>query len=110
MFDWQAERAPLVISTTATAGLHSDMTTSSPAIVVASAPDQTIGFAPLRAPALATIQKPSFAQALRGSPVQFDPLPMPTIRGERLSVKIIDTVYYRLENQSSWSVSFEQSG
>jgi hypothetical protein len=74
MFDWQAEFAPPVISTTTTAGLHSDMITSSPAIVAASVPDQTISSAPLRAPALAIIQKPSFAQALRGSPVQFDHL------------------------------------
>jgi len=39
--------------------------------------------------------KPSFAQALCGNTVLSDPLPMPYIRGDMLSVKITDDVYFR---------------
>ncbi|AES98689.2 hypothetical protein MTR_5g071600 [Medicago truncatula] len=38
--------------------------------------------------------KPSFDQVLRGNTILSDPLPVPSIRGEILSVKITDDVYF----------------
>jgi len=84
MFDWQAELAPPVsFPAIVTAGHSTAMTVSSSATAAPSAPAQ------------AAAVKPSFAQALRGTPVHSDPFPVPSIRGETLSVKITDAVYYR---------------
>jgi len=84
MFDWQAELGPLAFNfAIATSGHQSTVAVSAPVLTAVSAPVQEV------------VQKPSFAQALRGTPVQSDPLPVPTIRGETLPVKITDDVYYR---------------
>lgn len=47
-------------------------------------------------PAPAVIHKSSFVQALRGSQVKIsEPLPVPSIRGETLFVKITNDAYFR---------------
>lgn len=47
------------------------------------------------APFVTDVPKLSFAQALRGKSALLDPLPVPSIRGDMLSVKITDDVYVR---------------
>lgn len=48
---------------------------------------------PIAAPT--QLAKPSFAQALRGPPTSSDPLPLPSIRGDILSMSISATTYTR---------------
>jgi len=50
-------------------------------------------FAPYSIPAQAALPKPSFAQALRGTQVSSEPLPVPAIRDETLSIRISNTTY-----------------
>jgi len=83
MFDWQAELAPF----------------PTPAAIPSSNNTATLLVSThvLSAPIAAPVQtaKPSFAQALRGTLSIADPLPLPSIRGETLSVAISTTAYSR---------------
>jgi hypothetical protein len=80
MFDWQAELA------------SSPIKLGIPAIPV---PPPVTRTAPPTAPQVVAAPKPSFAQALQGKSALSDPLPVPSIRGDMLSVKITDDVYAR---------------
>ncbi|KEH15767.1 DUF4283 domain protein [Medicago truncatula] len=80
MFDWQADRAPSPIKLGIT-----ETSVPPPVILTAASAAQPITVAP----------KPSFAQALRGNSALSDPLPVPSIRGDMLSVKITDDIYVR---------------
>jgi len=88
MFDSQAELAlPATDTTTATTLLPTDV-----AAVIAI----PFANATLSLPAPTAILKPSFAQALCGTHVQFsDPIPATSIRGETLSIKITNYAYFR---------------
>jgi len=81
MFDWQAELAPPAAPPIATSS-------HIPAVAIISAVEHAALSAPLSTHARAAIPKPSFVQALRGTHVQTEPLPMPFIRGETLSITI----------------------
>ncbi|KEH40760.1 DUF4283 domain protein [Medicago truncatula] len=80
MFDWQAELgtpAPVLVSSTVR-----------PIFTLA------LDMVALTTPTQATAPKPSFAQALRGSTIIYsEPLPLPVIRGDMLSVKISKEAY-----------------
>jgi len=82
MFDWQAELAPPAIPAT---------TMASGSIIPTLA--HNVSTAPIAPPAQSA--KPSFAQALCGTPSISEPLPLPSIRGETLSVSISSTAYSR---------------
>jgi len=86
MFDWQAELAPSALNFGIKESRQlSTVLTPSPVKSTVAPTVQMTSAAP----------KPSFAQALRGNMVLSDPLPVPSIRGEILSVKITDDVYFR---------------
>jgi len=84
MFDWQAEPAPP--STSAVIPSRN----SNAAATVRTHNVSTAQF-------VAPVQnaKPFFKQALRGAPSLADPLPLPSIHGETLSVSISTTTYSR---------------
>jgi len=84
MFDWQAELAP-PSNLAATPSCNSNDATVVPTQIVA----------PALIAAAVQSAKPSFAQALRGTPSTADPLPLPSIRGETLSISITPTAYSR---------------
>lgn len=86
MFDWQAELAPPALN-------HGIKTSSPLAIVVAPPHVKPTVAAPIQTNTMAP--KPFFAQALRGNTVISDPLPVPFMPRETLSVKITDEVYVR---------------
>lgn len=77
MFDWQAELAP-PSTPAATPSCNSNDATAVPTQIVAPAPIA----------ALVQSAKPSFEQVLRGTPSTADPLMLPSIRGETLSISI----------------------
>jgi len=77
MFDLQAELAPLPV-VTETYVHPPAMPTAVPTTILPAA-----------------VPKPSFAQALQGNTAPSDTLPVPSMRGDRLSVKITDDVYAR---------------
>lgn len=79
MFDWQAELGPSPI----TPGIAAS--TVPPSVPTASPTVRMITAAP----------KPSFVQALQDKSALSDPLPVSSIRGDMLSVKITDDVYVR---------------
>jgi len=79
MFDWKAELAPVTFAAIATAS-HLPV-----AAIESIMPHAAVTFLP---PVQAAIPKPSFAQALHGSLVQSEPLPMPSIRGEHCPLKL----------------------
>jgi len=81
MFDGQAELAPPAAPRVATSS-------HIPAVAIVSAVEHVALSALLSTHARAAIPKPSFVQALRGSQVQTEPLPMPSIYGETLSITI----------------------
>jgi len=80
MFDWQVELAPpLFIPGITETPVH-------PPVMHTAVPTAQLStYAP----------KPSFVQALRGNTSLSDPLMVPSIRGDMLSVKITDDVYVR---------------
>ena len=88
MVDWQAELAP-PFNLAATPFCNSNDATAVPTQIVA----------PALIAAVVQSAKPSFAQALRGTPSTTDPLPLPSIRGETLSISITPTAY-------SWGLDF----
>jgi len=80
MFDWQAELAPPPIR-------HDTTAASVP-------PPVTLVVVPT-APLTSASPKPSFTKTFRGKSALSDPLPMPYMCGDMLSVKITDDVYIR---------------
>lgn len=80
MFDWQAELAPSPIK------LGISKTPVPPPMMLTTTPTAQM---------ITAASKPSFVQALRGKSALSDPLPVPSIRGDMLSVKITDDVYAR---------------
>jgi len=86
MFDWQAERAPPAFN---------PGTTTQPLSTVFAPATVTPSTATTTPRATVAAPKPSFAQALRGNTVISDPLPVPSIRGDILLVKITDAAYCR---------------
>jgi hypothetical protein len=86
MFDWQAELAPIT-SAAITTACHLSV-----AAIDSATPHASATFSP---PMQAAIPKPTFAQALRSPQVQSEPLPVPSIRGETLPIKITNVAYYR---------------
>jgi len=89
MFDWQAELQSLATPAVITTSGHH------PAVAIVPAMTQTTLSAPYSTPAQAALPKPSFAQALRGTQVPSEPLPVPAICGETLSIRISNTTYSR---------------
>jgi len=89
MFDWQAELQSLATPAVITTSGHH------PAVAVVPAMTQPTLSAPHSTPAQAALPKPSFAQALRGTQVPSEPLPVPAIHGETLSIRISNTTYSR---------------
>jgi len=79
MFEWQAELGPPPLQ-------HGTIAASVPPVTLAVGPTALLTSAS---------PKPSFAQALCGKSALSDPLPMPYMRGDMLSVKITDDVYVR---------------
>jgi len=91
MFDWQAKLQPFATPAVITTSGHH------PAVAIVPAMTQTTLSAPhsTSTPAQATLPKPSYAQALRGTQVPSEPLHVPAIRGETLSIRISNTTYSR---------------
>jgi len=89
MFDWQAELAPHDIPVV--------IATSGNSIVVAIFPDltHTVSSAPIATLVSAAIAKPTFAQALRGPLPTAEPLPLPSIHVDSLSISISTTACFR---------------
>lgn len=89
MFDWQAEIAPPAIpAVIATSG-------NSTAVAIVSDSTHTVSSAPIATHVSASIAKPTFAQALRGPLPTAEPLPLPFIRGDTLSISVSTTAYSR---------------
>jgi hypothetical protein len=86
MFDWQVELAPPAFKP----GI-----TESQQLSIVFVPTPVMPSAATTIQMTEAAPKPSFAQALRGNTVVSDPLPVPSIRGDILSIKITDTVYCR---------------
>jgi len=85
MFDWQVELAPPPSPATTPPRIS----TPAPLALVINNDSSSPIAAPMQ------IAKPSFAQALRGPPAITDPHPLPSIRGETLSVSISASAYSR---------------
>jgi len=88
MFDWQVELTPPTTPAIATSG-------HIPTVVIVPALEHVALSASLSTPAQAAIPKPSFGQAFRGTQVQTEPLIVPSIHGETLSITISTAAYSR---------------